>query len=127
MDFRIFLYIIFGILPSLTWLFYYLRKDLHPESKKMILKVFLWGALSTIPVLIVQLSLTKLLNYIPLPSIYFYIIYWFLVIAFTEEIFTILPPFSAMDLPKINVGETVPQRFTSMAFFMPSRLIEKTS
>ena len=90
MDFTFIIYIIFGILPSLAWLFYYLRKDLHPESKKMILKIFAFGALSTIPVLVIQLSLTKLLSYTNLPQIYTYIIYWFLIIALTEEIFKYL-------------------------------------
>ena len=45
MDFIIIIYVILGLLPSLTWLSYYLTKDLHPEPKKMILKIFLWGAL----------------------------------------------------------------------------------
>src|SRR3989338_9327112 len=34
-----------GLLPSATWLFFYLRQDLHPEPRKMIIKVFLWGML----------------------------------------------------------------------------------
>lgn len=34
-----FLYL-FGFLPSLIWLLFYLRKDAHPESNKMILKIF---------------------------------------------------------------------------------------
>ncbi len=39
------LYIIFGILPSFVWLLFYLRKDVHPESNKTILMVFLSGML----------------------------------------------------------------------------------
>ena len=38
-----FLYLLFGVLPSLIWLSYYLRKDFHPESKNIILRVFLLG------------------------------------------------------------------------------------
>lgn len=90
MDFTFLIYLIFGILPSLTWLFYYLKKDKHPEKKSMILKIFLWGVLFTIPVLIVQLSLTQILNYLSLPNIFILLIYWFLVIAFVEEIFKYL-------------------------------------
>jgi len=40
------LYIIFGILPSFVWLLYYLRKDVHPESNRMILTVFLLGMIA---------------------------------------------------------------------------------
>ena len=36
----------FGFLPSIIWLLFYLRKDAHPESNKMVLKVFLLGILS---------------------------------------------------------------------------------
>lgn len=90
MIFIYFIYIIFGILPSLAWLFYYLKKDQHPESKKMILKIFLLGALSTIPVYFVQKQLIELLYLINLPSIFIYLIYWFLIIAFTEELFKYL-------------------------------------
>ncbi len=39
-----FLYL-FGFLPSIVWLFFYLRKDAHPESNRMILKIFFLGIL----------------------------------------------------------------------------------
>lgn len=38
--------IILGVLPSLIWLLFFLRKDAHPEPKSMILKVFFVGALT---------------------------------------------------------------------------------
>lgn len=90
MDYRIILYIIFGILPSLTWLSYYLRKDLHPEPKRMIIKIFLWGVLITIPVFFVQIGLAYLLEKTTLNPIIASLIYWFLIIALTEEIFKFL-------------------------------------
>lgn len=37
-------YITFGLLPSIIWLLFYLRKDSHPEPNRMILKIFLAGA-----------------------------------------------------------------------------------
>ena len=40
------LYIAFGVLPSLIWLLFYLRKDVHPESNRMIIIVFILGMLS---------------------------------------------------------------------------------
>jgi len=32
-----------GLVPSIIWLLFYLRKDSHPESKKMVTKIFVWG------------------------------------------------------------------------------------
>lgn len=43
------LYIIIAILPSLIWLFYYLKNDPKPEPKSLILKTFLWGAFFAAP------------------------------------------------------------------------------
>lgn len=86
------IYILFGILPSLIWLFYYLRKDLHPEPKRMILKLFFYGALSTIPVFIIQTILNGALIQIEAFGIFdglpiiSDIIKWFVIIAFVEEL-----------------------------------------
>lgn len=120
MDYTIIIYAIIGVLPSLIWLFYYLTKDLHPEPKKMIIKVFLWGCFITIPVFFVQMGFTSLLDItagqMGLPAIAcstpdscptpylnhllglslaetssltlsLIIVYWFLIIAFSEELF----------------------------------------
>src|SRR5687767_3787514 len=96
------LYIFFGVLPSLIWLFYYLKKDLHPEPKKTILIVFLLGALSTVPTLFLQVWLSESLAkyyyfanlYMPAMAEYLPIIFkilkWFVVIALTEELFKYL-------------------------------------
>lgn len=40
-----FLIVILGILPSIFWLAYYLRKDVHPEPRQIILQLFLVGFL----------------------------------------------------------------------------------
>jgi len=77
-------------LPSFTWFLYYLRKDIHPEPKRMILKIFLWGALITLPVFFVQIGLAKLLDQASVSSLFRNIIYWFLIIAFSEELFKYL-------------------------------------
>ncbi|MDO8530315.1 MAG: PrsW family glutamic-type intramembrane protease, partial [bacterium] len=87
------LYFAFGVLPSIIWLFYYLSKDLHPEPKRMILEVFLLGMLSTIPVFFLQLGLSFMLKafyFLYLPPFLAEIIKWFVVIAFTEELFKYL-------------------------------------
>ena len=97
MDFyRILLYVLFGILPSVVWLFYYLQKDLHPEPKKMILKIFLLGCLATLPVYLFQLEALKALIQLRAFSLFAYypaafdLLKWFLVIAFIEEFFKFL-------------------------------------
>jgi RsiW-degrading membrane proteinase PrsW (M82 family) len=90
MDYKIIIYIIFGVLPSLTWLLYYLRKDLHPEPKRMILNIFLWGALMTIPVFFVQIGLKDLLDKVDTNLVIKNLIYWFLIIALSEEFFKYL-------------------------------------
>lgn len=92
MDFKVIIYIIFGILPSLTWLFYYLRKDVHPESNKMIITVFFWGAIITLPVFFVQIGLSDLLDKFSdyLSPFVSSVIFWFLIISFTEEFFKYL-------------------------------------
>ncbi len=90
MDYAIIIYIIFGLLPSLTWLLYYLRKDVHPEPKKTILRIFLWGALITIPVFLVQLGLASVLENLPISGLATSLLYWFVVISFSEELFKYL-------------------------------------
>ncbi|MBI2054357.1 MAG: PrsW family intramembrane metalloprotease [Candidatus Staskawiczbacteria bacterium] len=92
MDFKIIIYIIFGILPSLTWLSYYLRKDVHPESNRNIIMVFLWGAMATAPVFFIQIGAAYLLERVEsfLPPFVVSLIFWFLIISFTEEFFKYL-------------------------------------
>ncbi len=89
---RLALYLTFGILPSLVWLFYYLQKDLHPEPKRMILGVFICGGLATVPLLFIQLGLMDLLTQYQnsLPGIAGSILTWFVIVAFTEELFKYL-------------------------------------
>lgn len=47
-------YVPLGLLPSLVWLFYYLKKDIHPEPKILIIEIFLLGMLSTFLALFFQ-------------------------------------------------------------------------
>lgn len=87
MDYRFIVYIIFGVLPSLVWLGYYLLKDSHPEPKKTLLRIFLWGGVMTIPVLFLQLALTQVLDQFEIGGFTRIIIHGFLVIALVEEFF----------------------------------------
>jgi RsiW-degrading membrane proteinase PrsW (M82 family) len=51
-----------GILPSLVWLSFYLKKDAHPESNKMILKIFLYGLIFALWAIVFE----KLMEKVPL-------------------------------------------------------------
>ena len=85
------IYIPFGVLPSLIWLAFYLRKDAHPESNRMILKIFFWGMLCTLPVILLEFGILAELNrLISFSPLLFSILYWFLGIALVEEIFKYL-------------------------------------
>lgn len=59
---RYILYIVLGLLPSLIWLSYFLRKDVHPESNRKIIDVFLWGAFSAVPTALAELFVLYVLN-----------------------------------------------------------------
>lgn len=50
------IYIFFGLAPSIIWLLFYLRKDSHPESNRMILKIFIYGMLSALPAIFLELG-----------------------------------------------------------------------
>jgi RsiW-degrading membrane proteinase PrsW (M82 family) len=90
MDQFLILYLFFGISPSLIWLGYYMRKDAHPESKGMVSRVFLWGAVITIPTFLVQFSLAFLLNQSGIYGLGANVFYFFVIVAFTEETFKYL-------------------------------------
>jgi RsiW-degrading membrane proteinase PrsW (M82 family) len=55
--------IIFAFLPSFIWLLFFLRKDIHPESKEMILKIFLYGVLIPIPTIFISKGFQELVHY----------------------------------------------------------------
>jgi RsiW-degrading membrane proteinase PrsW (M82 family) len=56
------LYAIFGLLPSVIWLLFYLRKDHHPEPNSMVVKIFLWGMLMGPLAIFFELFVKWLLN-----------------------------------------------------------------
>ncbi|MBU1255500.1 PrsW family intramembrane metalloprotease [Patescibacteria group bacterium] len=55
-------YILLGLLPSLVWLSFYLKKDKHPESNSIVLRIFIWGMLLAPLAIIFELILIWLLN-----------------------------------------------------------------
>ncbi len=79
-------YISLGLTPSIIWLIFYLKKDIHPESKKMILKIFLGGMLAAISAAIIEIIAEKLLSLIIKPSSFLFILfYYFIGVALVEE------------------------------------------
>lgn len=56
----------------------------------MILKIFLWGVAITVPVFFIQIGLKSLLDTIKIDPLAYSIIYWFLIIALSEEFFKYL-------------------------------------
>ena len=84
-----FFFIVFGVvlgfLPSLVWLLFYLPQDVHPEPKRLVLRVFLWGMLAALPAILLE-SGAKTLMEIFSPSLILEISYWFLSVALIEEL-----------------------------------------
>ena len=80
------LYIFFGLAPSVIWLLFFLRKDKHPESNRMVLKIFFYGMLAAFPAVFIELGFAQQITQIYLPQILVSILYVFLGIALVEEV-----------------------------------------
>lgn len=81
-----FFFALTGVLPSLVWLFFFLKEDLHPEPKKMILFVFGAGILISLPVAALQFGWQKISTW-AWPSTVWPLV---LGLALSEEIFKFL-------------------------------------
>ncbi len=78
-------YLVLGVIPSLIWLSFYLKKDAHPEPKKTVLKIFFLGmGAAALAALIENLILIGLSRSGLLGS-FTEIVYLFLGVALTEE------------------------------------------
>lgn len=76
---EIFLYFLISVLPCISWLLFYLRQDVHPESKGKIIEVFLWGVIVVTPALVIEQVFStilpqELLNTSPFWFAFYYII-----------------------------------------------------
>ena len=87
---QISVYVFFCITASVTWLTQFSRMDKFPEPVKVIIKIFFFGMLVTIPVFLAELALSKVVNGLDLSPLLFAFSYWFIVIAFVEETFKYL-------------------------------------
>lgn len=85
--------IFLGIIPSLIWLIFFLREDIHPEPKKAIIKVFILGALSTFAAFIFQYVFNANLPFFKISE---YSIIAFTIFAFIEETFKFLAAYLVM-------------------------------
>jgi RsiW-degrading membrane proteinase PrsW (M82 family) len=79
--------LIFGLLPSLLWLSFYLREDVKPEPKKLILLIFFLGFLSTLPAIFFQFLFLKFLPSTAISPLFFNFIKYFFIVALIEEFF----------------------------------------
>ena len=83
-------YVVFGLLPSVIWLLFYLRKDHHPESNKMVLKIFFYGGLVAGLAAIIEIGLFRAIKMVSLPNWASVIVNAFLAVALVEELFKYL-------------------------------------
>lgn len=72
------IYIFFGLAPSIIWLLFFLRKDSHPESNSMILKVFFLGMVAVFPAALIELGFGEVVK--------IEILYIFIGVALVEEV-----------------------------------------
>jgi len=79
------IYAPFGVLPSLIWLIFYLREDVRPEPKKMVLKIFFYGILIAFPVALFEMFTLKIISELEMSQLLAKILENFLAIAFVEE------------------------------------------
>lgn len=80
------LFIFIGIFPSIIWLLFFLRKDVHPESNFMVIKIFLFGALATLPAFLLELGAFDYFSYLFGESSLSYFLFLFLGVALIEEV-----------------------------------------
>ncbi|PIU16596.1 hypothetical protein COT20_00095 [bacterium (Candidatus Gribaldobacteria) CG08_land_8_20_14_0_20_39_15] len=80
------LYIIFGLLPSFIWLSFYLRKDAHPESNRMVLKIFFYGMLAALPAAFLEMGIFQEFGKLNLSPFLIIVLNTFLGVALIEEV-----------------------------------------
>ena len=79
-------YIFFGVLPSFIWLLFYLRKDSHPESNQMVLKIFFYGMLAALPAILLEMGILKVFTELKLSLVLLTFLNVFIGIALVEEL-----------------------------------------
>jgi len=57
----IYILYVFGLLPSFIWLLFYRRRDVHPESNKQVLEVFLYGMIAAFCAIFIETMFKEVL------------------------------------------------------------------
>ncbi len=84
------IYIFFGVMPSLIWLNFYLKRDAKPEPKIMILKIFFYGMLATLPAFFLETFLFKQFGKLNFSAFIISLVNMFLAVALVEEVLKFL-------------------------------------
>ncbi len=79
------LYLFFGILPSVIWLLFYLRRDAHPESNRMVLKIFFYGILAALPAILLEMGILGFLKELKFSPALLAFLNIFIGVALVEE------------------------------------------
>jgi RsiW-degrading membrane proteinase PrsW (M82 family) len=80
-----------AVIPALFLVRYYYRQDsLKKEPKRLIVNVFLFGIISTVPVIIIELILTQFNKLLQEESLEFFAFKAFIVAGFSEELLKFL-------------------------------------
>ncbi len=87
--------ILVALFPAFVWLWFFLKEDLHPEPKRLILYTFCVGAIITMPVLFLQVLFQEL--YL---SFFFSTLISIIGLALIEEVFKFFAAFSAVNSDK---------------------------
>lgn len=74
-----------AIAPGIVWLLYFLRKDVLPESRLNVLKVFLFGMIASIPAVFFEKIMLEDLSFIVLPLTLFLLVKYIFIISLVEE------------------------------------------
>lgn len=82
--------IIFGVLPSVIWLLFYLRKDAHPEPNSMVIKIFFFGMLAALPAIFLELGIFKIFAFFNFPLVLLAVLNTFVGVATVEELLKFL-------------------------------------
>jgi RsiW-degrading membrane proteinase PrsW (M82 family) len=60
--------LVLAVLPSLVWLFFYLKEDDHPEPRRWLFIIFLMGVALAPLVIFLEMVLAKFFGYLNLPQ-----------------------------------------------------------
>lgn len=81
-----FFLVLLALLPSFIWLFFYLRKDTHPESNWMVLKIFFYGMLAAFPAALIEMGIFEVFDRLSFPTFLIGVLNIFVGVALVEEL-----------------------------------------